>query len=197
MKKGFTLIELLVVIAIIGILAALLLPALSAVKEKANQSKCKSNLKQIGTAMFLYQDSKGGQGASRYPAQNGDYFLIRLYQTGVLEESSIYLCPSTGDNNTKGAVLGNGDSGSYTRASNAVSYAGRQNADQDNYPGIFTTKNSSQTLMGSDDGLAGTGEGTMVYNHPDVCIALFVDGHSDALDQEDSEFNALLDPLTD
>ena len=51
---GFTLIELLVVIAIIAILAAMLLPALQKAREKARQSVCMSNLKQIGLAINLY-----------------------------------------------------------------------------------------------------------------------------------------------
>jgi len=53
-KKGFTLIELLVVIAIIAVLAAILFPVYSRVREKSRQSSCLSNLRQIGTALRSY-----------------------------------------------------------------------------------------------------------------------------------------------
>ena len=57
-NRGFTLVELLVVITIIGLLMALLLPAVSMVREDARQTKCLSNQKQIGEAIFQYNQAR-------------------------------------------------------------------------------------------------------------------------------------------
>jgi prepilin-type N-terminal cleavage/methylation domain-containing protein/prepilin-type processing-associated H-X9-DG protein len=87
---GFTLLELLVVIAIIGLLAALLFPALSRAKASAKATACKSNLRQIGVPLNLYVDE-----FERYPIQSG------LGDGNDLEPycGSVFFCPAADGGN--------------------------------------------------------------------------------------------------
>jgi len=104
-RKGFTLIELLVVIAIIAILAAILFPVFAKAREKARQSACTSNLKQIGlglmqyaqdydeTLPFLYQYV--GAASSDTVPMNGQIARVWILEImPYVKNNQIFECPS-------------------------------------------------------------------------------------------------------
>jgi len=103
--KGFTLIELLVVIAIIAILAAILFPVFAQAREKARQSTCLSNTKQIALAVIMYTEDydetfpKGVVDYSRvtWGPQDGKSEYNLVYELDpYTKNKKIYICPSSG-----------------------------------------------------------------------------------------------------
>ncbi len=96
-KRAFTLIELLVVIAIIAILAAILFPVFAQAREKARQTSCLSNTKQLGTAVHMYvQDYDEMFALNIYLAPPPANRVFTLYEAHFpyIKNQQIFVCPS-------------------------------------------------------------------------------------------------------
>ncbi len=149
LRKGFTLVELLVVIAIIGVLVALLLPAVQAAREAARRMSCANNLKQIGLGLHNYLDAKKrfppsrtrtGSGSSRV-THGWNILLMPFMEQSAIEDNYDYsvnwhhtnnevvcqskvetlICPSSPNG---GVLLDNVEGGTKSRASDYVALAG-------------------------------------------------------------------------
>ncbi|MCG8583365.1 MAG: DUF1559 domain-containing protein [Pirellulales bacterium] len=195
-KSAFTLVELLVVMAIIGILVAMLLPALSGVREAARKAKCRNNLKQTTLALHAYHEARGeyppaGDFAgsslswSTYvlPYMEGDNLYDDFNQAGPYHSTTnlqvtmnlvpTYLCPSF---ETQRSVL-------YSKFGQTGDRIGGVDAYTIHYYGVMgpegTNPATSEAYDWEDVGTCGgyAREGTMLHD-ASVSMAMIRDGSS-------------------
>ena len=127
-RTGFTLIELLVVIAIIAILAAILFPVFAKAREKARQTSCLNNMKQIATASHMYSQDYDEQWTPgwNWAGCAGNYWpgLLQPYSKNL----QIYICPSHESNMCYTCCLGHPANANWVSADGRFHYSYATNA---------------------------------------------------------------------
>ena len=179
MRRGFTLIELLVVIAIIAILAAILFPVFARAREKARQTSCLSNMKQIALGLQMYNDDNDGYWPAYGATHEGWAELIVPY----VMNDQIFQCPSHDSNQSAPLSYVANDSTSKSYGQGPWCYGTSvQNIARVEAPAesalIFEMHSSEYDVYGTDDPRQRWPSRVMSKEHSGGSNIAFVDGHA-------------------
>jgi len=196
MKRGFTLIELLVVIAIIAILAAILFPVFAKAREKARQSSCLSNLKQMGLAAVAYvQDYDGywppyanmASSPIQPPPFGANENLWRFPIQPYIKNWQVYICPSSASSpgdESSAAVQGHPAYGYNPNVGNTVPAASDSTIRYPAQLAVYADCMHWNMCQGWEMAYAntccasGAAAGTAKTRHNEGSNVAFADGHS-------------------
>jgi len=194
-RRGFTLIELLVVIAIIAILAAILFPVFARAREKARQTSCLSNVKQIGTALMMYvQDYDEAMPQYLVPSGRSlqpdlpdigyDYTAWQDRLHPYMMNWQVYICPSGGGYRGTPRAIHGSYGGNYNYVFSHWSNWVYALSDFERPAETFAVVEAISYITRYDPGIpasSGGYWGQVESRHSDQNNVLFLDGHAKSL----------------
>jgi prepilin-type N-terminal cleavage/methylation domain-containing protein len=185
-RRGFTLIELLVVIAIIAILAAILFPVFARAREKARQTTCVSNLRQLGMALHQYASDWGEVFPRDKYMGNSDERLMRLVgplKKYTAENAGIWYCPSAAIATKYDPTVVQSDANWAKGNVTYIYYSWLQKDPRRNkfVPRRLTELNDPSAWLMSCWYQSGGAPFFHLYKHAMALPVVFLDGHVDTL----------------